>query len=211
VSKPLYESDPEAWRAYLAEGNAKQARKRVGVDALIRDTESRVLVVNPNYKPGWDLPGGMVEANEEPLDALRRELVEELALELPEYMLLCVDWVPPHGPWDDQLAFLFDGGTLPAETTLTLNDAELDEFSFVEQDRLGEMLRPRLWRRVQVGLDVIRTGGSSRYLQDGWPMDDIRSQRAAQRRAWARSSKGSTPPPGPPTGPSRPSGRPRQT
>ncbi len=27
---PLYERDPEAWKAYLAEGNAKQARKRVG-------------------------------------------------------------------------------------------------------------------------------------------------------------------------------------
>ena len=198
----------KAWRAYLAEGNAKQARKRVGVDALVRDTESRVLVVNPTYKPGWDLPGGMVEANEEPLDALRRELSEELALELPEYRLVCVDWVPPHCPWDDLLAFLFDGGTVPAQATLSLHDGELEEFSFVEQDRLGEMLSPRLWRRVQVGLDVIRTGGPLQYLRDGRPLRDLRSDRAAQRRAWARSSKASPPPPGPLTGPDRPASRP---
>jgi hypothetical protein len=29
--------------------------------------------------------------------------------------LLVVDWVAaPHGPWDDQIAFIFDGGTLDA-------------------------------------------------------------------------------------------------
>jgi hypothetical protein len=27
--------------------------------------------------------------------------------------VLCVDWVP-HGPWDDQLSLIFDGGTLDA-------------------------------------------------------------------------------------------------
>ncbi|WP_405778860.1 NUDIX domain-containing protein [Streptomyces sp. NBC_01378] len=57
-------ADPEAWNAYLAEGNAKQARKRVAADVLLRDADGQVLLVNPTYKPGWDLPGGMVEANE---------------------------------------------------------------------------------------------------------------------------------------------------
>ena len=31
---PMYERDPQAWNAYLAEGNAKQARKRVSADAI---------------------------------------------------------------------------------------------------------------------------------------------------------------------------------
>lgn len=51
-------ADPDAWNAYLAEGNATQARKRVAADVLIRDASGRVLLVNPTYKPGWDLPGG---------------------------------------------------------------------------------------------------------------------------------------------------------
>lgn len=54
-------ADPEAWNAYLAEGNATQARKRVSADVLLRDEEGRVLLVKPTYKPGWDLPGGMAE------------------------------------------------------------------------------------------------------------------------------------------------------
>ncbi|TMK43506.1 MAG: NUDIX hydrolase, partial [Actinobacteria bacterium] len=59
---PLYERDPGAWEAYLAEGNAKQARKRVGADVILRDRAGRLLLVDPRYKPDWDLPGGMAEA-----------------------------------------------------------------------------------------------------------------------------------------------------
>ncbi len=55
------------WTEYLAEGNARQARKRVCADAVIRDPHGRVLLVDPGYKPGWDLPGGMAEANEPPV------------------------------------------------------------------------------------------------------------------------------------------------
>jgi hypothetical protein len=35
-----------------------------------------------------------------------------------------VDWVPPHGPWDDQLAFIFDGGTLSADRSNGLPPAD---------------------------------------------------------------------------------------
>lgn len=54
----------------------KQARKRVGADAIVRDTSGRIHLVDPTYKPDWDLPGGMTEANEPPADAVRRELRE---------------------------------------------------------------------------------------------------------------------------------------
>ena len=95
TSDELYERDPQAWNAYLAEGNARQARKRVSADAIIRDEHGRILLVDPVYKPDWDLPGGMAEANEPPAKALRRELREELALDIQPGDLLCVDWVSP--------------------------------------------------------------------------------------------------------------------
>jgi hypothetical protein len=60
---PLYECDHDAWHALLAEGNATQPRKRVGADVLIRDEHDRILLVDPRYKPDWDRPGGMSEAN----------------------------------------------------------------------------------------------------------------------------------------------------
>ncbi|WP_078897259.1 NUDIX hydrolase [Streptomyces rimosus] len=100
--------DPDAWHAYLAEGNAKQPRKRVAADVLLRNTHGTYLLVQPTYKPGWDLPGGMAEANEAPEDAAVREVKEELGVTITLLGLLVVDRVPPHGPRCDQLAFIFD-------------------------------------------------------------------------------------------------------
>jgi 8-oxo-dGTP diphosphatase len=166
---PLYERDPEAWNAYLAEGNAKQARKRVGGDAILRDAKGRILLVDPRYKPDWDLPGGMAEANEAPADAVRRELREELGLEAQIGGLLCVDWVSPHNPWDDLVAFVFDGGVLDEDmiTGLRLADDELGAFEFCDEGQAKERLRPYIWRRASVALEALTTG-RARYLQDGY-------------------------------------------
>jgi 8-oxo-dGTP diphosphatase len=166
---PLHERDPEAWQAYLAEGNAKQPRKRVSVDVLIRDKDGRMLLVDPKYKPDWDMPGGMAEANEPPHQAVRRELKEELDLDVTVGRLLCVDWVSPHGPWDDLLAFVFDGGELDDEqiAALKLHDGELAAFEFCDEEQATQRLRPYVWRRVTVALEALRTG-QVQYLQDGY-------------------------------------------
>jgi 8-oxo-dGTP diphosphatase len=166
---PLYERDPEAWNAYLAEGNAKQARKRVSADVILRDAHGRILLVDPMYKPDWDLPGGMAEANESPADAVRRELREELGLDLQVGDLLCVDWVSPHGPWDDLVNFIFDGGVLDERTiaSLRLMDDELRAYDLFDEGQVKERLRPYVWRRVSVALEALTTG-RARYLQDGY-------------------------------------------
>ncbi|WP_231333237.1 NUDIX domain-containing protein [Actinomadura graeca] len=167
--QPLYERDPDAWQAYLAEGNATQPRKRVGADVLIRDDRGRLLLVDPQYKPDWDLPGGMSEANESPADTVKRELREELGLDIVPGRLLCVDWVAPHGPWDDSLMFLFDGGVLSGEqiARLSLHDDELSAFAFCNEAKAAERLRPYVWRRTAAGLEGLRSGRVG-YLEDGW-------------------------------------------
>ena len=169
---PLYERDPDAWRAHLAEGNARQSRKRVSADVILRDSAGRILLVDPKYKPDWDTPGGMAEQNEPPHAAVQRELKEELGLDIAVGTLLCVDWVSPHGPWDDLLAFIFDGGQLSDEqiASLKLRDGELAAFEFCVQSQAHERLRPYVWRRVAVALDALATG-HVRYLQDGCPSE----------------------------------------
>lgn len=57
-----------------------------------------------------EIPGGVAEHDESPLDACRREIREELGFELAIGDLLVVDWVPAHGVWFDGLMFIFDGG-----------------------------------------------------------------------------------------------------
>ncbi|MGG2459750.1 NUDIX domain-containing protein [Streptomyces sp. RGM 3693] len=163
-------ADAEAWNAYLAEGNAKQARKRVAADVLLRDPAGRVLLVNPTYKPGWDMPGGMAEANEPPEDAVGRELTEELGLAVVLRDLLVVDWVAPHGPWDDQIAFIFDGGTLTQDQVdgLRPTDEELSEVAFFTIEEVGGRLGGRIRRRFEAAVQALDMGRPL-YLRDGTP------------------------------------------
>ena len=168
---PLYKRDPQAWAAHLAEGNATQARKRVSADALLRDEAGRILLVNPKYKPGWDIPGGMAEANEPPHLTVQRELREELNLTITPGPVLCIDWVSPHGPWDDLLAFIFDGGQLDIQqiTALTIHDAELSAFEFCTPEHASQRLRPHVWRRLNAALTASHNG-KTQYLHDGNPL-----------------------------------------
>lgn len=51
-----------------------------GVNAIVEDTDGRVLLVRHRYGHGWALPGGGVGANEPPHEAILRELREEVGL-----------------------------------------------------------------------------------------------------------------------------------
>ncbi|TVL92105.1 NUDIX hydrolase [Streptomyces sp. SAJ15] len=174
------EPGTDEWIAYLTEGNARQARKRVAADVLLRDAAGRVLLVNPTYKDGWDLPGGMAEANESPEDAAKRELHEELNLLVHLRGLLCVDWVAPHGPWDDQLAFIFDGGTLAEDESADLRprDHELSACEFFSPDEALRRLRSRTRRRAAEALRVLEAR-QPQYLENGQPT--MRSPRTRGR------------------------------
>ena len=65
----------------------------VGVLGIVLDDAGRVLLVEQTYRHGWYLPGGGVR-RKEALDAtLRRELREEVGIELTaEPQLLGVYW-----------------------------------------------------------------------------------------------------------------------
>lgn len=64
-------------------------REKVGHDyvliptaaALVRDDQGRVLLVR-HFEGHWQLPGGAIDPDEEPQDALRRECHEEAAIEI---------------------------------------------------------------------------------------------------------------------------------
>jgi ADP-ribose pyrophosphatase YjhB (NUDIX family) len=83
--------------------------------ALFRDGQGRVLLVDPVYKPVWDLPGGAVEAEESPHAACRREVGEELGLDRPPGRVLAVDWVPSRPDRPEGVVVIYDGGVLSGE------------------------------------------------------------------------------------------------
>jgi len=69
------------------------SRISIGAFANIYDVDGRVLLVRQNYaRKKWTTPGGGVEANETPIEALRREVNEEVGLELQDVRLAGIYW-----------------------------------------------------------------------------------------------------------------------
>ncbi|MFB9177130.1 NUDIX domain-containing protein [Dactylosporangium sucinum] len=136
----------------------RMAHKTVASGALIRDPDGRILFVVPNYKPYLDLPGGIVETGEPPSLGCRREVREEVGLDLPIHRLLVVDWTPGRGPWSDQVQFVFDGGVIPAGTPLRPQD---DELTGVRWEYLESAdVRPSLRRRLELAMRAVETGAT---------------------------------------------------
>jgi 8-oxo-dGTP pyrophosphatase MutT (NUDIX family) len=155
---------------------ASLARKRMAAAALFRDTEGRVLLVNPVYKPAWDLPGGAVEADESPHAACRREVAEELGLDRAPGRILAVDWVAarPIGPdqtlLPDGVIIVYDGGVLtpPEVTKIVLEDGELAGFNFVPAGEAAALVTPLIARRIAACLEACAVGRVA-ALENGSP------------------------------------------
>jgi ADP-ribose pyrophosphatase YjhB (NUDIX family) len=61
-----------------------ESRFTVTVGAVVIDSRKRVLLLHHRFRPGagWGIPGGFMRAREQPEEALRRELREEIGLEV---------------------------------------------------------------------------------------------------------------------------------
>jgi 8-oxo-dGTP pyrophosphatase MutT (NUDIX family) len=88
-------------RAYIA---LTHPRFLVGVIALIRDEHGRVLILEHTYRRDhpWGLPGGYLQAHEDPTQGLAREVREETGLVVQVDALLGAGLFVP-----DQLDLLY--------------------------------------------------------------------------------------------------------
>lgn len=149
---------------------ASLPRVLAGAAALFRDAQGRVLLVEPNYREGWALPGGTVESDdgETPRQGARRETAEEIGLDRELGRLLAVDWV--HGAGRPPLvAYLYDGGVLAEEDlkAIRLQEEELLSWRLVPREEITDRLPGSLGRRVLVALDVLADGGGTAELENG--------------------------------------------
>lgn len=125
-------------------------QKRMGAGCLFLNQQGHILLVNPTYKPVWEIPGGIVEQNESPKDCCRREVIEELGLVRAIGRLLIVDYNPATATKTESLMFIFDGGVFTDEdiNAIKLPVNELSEFAFFPANELPEALSPSLRQRI---------------------------------------------------------------
>ncbi|MFE2039726.1 NUDIX domain-containing protein [Streptomyces sp. NPDC059477] len=145
-------------------------RVLAGAAALFRDAEGRVLLVEPNYREGWTLPGGTIESDdgETPRQGARRETAEEIGLDRPLGRLLAVDWVHKPG-WPPLVSYLYDGGVLDARDlkAIRLQEEELLSWRLVPREELGTHLLGTMGPRVLAALDVLAEGAGTAELENG--------------------------------------------
>jgi 8-oxo-dGTP diphosphatase len=139
---------------------------------LLSDRDGRLLILKPNYKSGWTIPGGMMESDgETPWDACRREVGEETGLAVDAGRLVVVDFLRPRERKPGGMRFLFECGRFDAAffDTIVLQADEISEYRLVTRSTALELLSGPLRRRVSAALD----SPSCRYLEDGVPVPGI--------------------------------------
>lgn len=135
------------------------AKKRLISHAVMTDRVGRILLCRTGFKKDWELPGGIVEPGEPPALAARREIMEEIGVDVEVGRLLVVDWLPPYLGWGDALELLYDGGEYDEEflETLTCDNREILEAQWCTlaeaQDRVSELNVRRLGLVIPVKPD----------------------------------------------------------
>ncbi|PXY17334.1 NUDIX domain-containing protein [Prauserella flavalba] len=135
-------------------------RKRMSAGVLFRDAADRVLLVEPSYKPHWDIPGGAVDAEEAPWTTAVREVREEVGIDRPLGRLLVVDHASADDRMPEGLAFVFDGGYITADqvSRLALTDPEIVSAGLYTLDEAAARVKPSLAARLCVAVEAAARG-----------------------------------------------------
>ena len=153
-------------------------KKRLAVGVLLLDGQGHVLVVKPTYRAYWLLPGGVVEDNESPKQACRREVQEELQLQIAIDRLLCVDYLPKENEQSECVQFVFYGGLLSQKQirSIVLPVDELSAYRFSSYKEALQLLGTKLATRLPHCFQALQKNTVT-YLENGQAASYMETER----------------------------------
>ncbi len=148
--------------------DTKHDRYPLAVHVFLLDRHGRVLLMRragSGYADGQlGLPAGHVDLGETPIECAVREVAEEVGLAVRSGRLLAVHWSAPRPPRPRAfLSFVFDCGTVAADTPIRLQEEELDGYVFAEPARALRLMDPALAPRLEAALRA-RDRGQTVYV-----------------------------------------------
>ena len=139
-------SPEERGRIFLT----SRPRKIAAAAVLCRDPAGRLLVVYDRFKRSWTIPGGVVDADEDPAAAAVREAWEEAGTKVDSDQLLGV-FV---SRWPDRLIFVFTGTPVEVvEHPQPRHPHEIGAVAWLPLDRALDRLAPAAAFKVRKCLD----------------------------------------------------------
>jgi len=132
MAKRFTDAQNKQWQATLP-------KKKVAVKIIIRSDKGNILLVKPDYKDTWQLPGGGVEEYEDPKVAAVRELEEETGIKVEASGLQLVDSI--FKSEEDYLFLLFRCVSLYSEDAdYSVEDEEIEGYKFVDPTEVAGLL-----------------------------------------------------------------------
>jgi ADP-ribose pyrophosphatase YjhB (NUDIX family) len=117
----------------------------LGVKLLLIN-DGKVLLVEHSYAKGYHLPGGGVKSGEMFDRALKREILEELGLDIDNFQLFGVYQNTKQGKIDTIVTYL---STNHVDLNKARLGSEINHADFYRLDRLPTNISPGSWKRVQ--------------------------------------------------------------
>jgi 8-oxo-dGTP pyrophosphatase MutT (NUDIX family) len=120
--------------------------RKIGAAAtLCRDPDGRLLVVYDRFRRIWTLPGGVIDADEDPAVAAQRETLEEAGVKVETGRLLGVF----AARWPDRLTLVYAADPVTViERPEPLHPHEIDGVAWLPLDQALQRLAPSVVFRV---------------------------------------------------------------
>lgn len=144
--------------------------KRVSSIGFILNEEHKILLVKPSYYEFWHLPGGFVDEHESPLQAVSREIKEEINLDLKPKRLMLVNYNSGSSEQKEVIVFIFDFGVVSHEKFdgLVLDNTEIIDHGFFSKEEALKLVGPDRSNRLKLCYNAHNENGFH-YLNDEVP------------------------------------------
>lgn len=120
-------------------------RKVIASAAICVDDRDRLLIVHDEYRGVWTIPGGVVDPDESPADAARRETWEEAGVRVEIGALLGMR----HYTRPDRLVLLHAATVVGDATPAPVHTHEVGEARWAPLAQALELLNPRTREQVR--------------------------------------------------------------
>lgn len=135
----------------------------VAADDLAWDGSGRLLMVKTHNRASLVLPGGLVESGESPAAAGRREVLEEVGIEVSVGRLLAVQHLPAQDGKPSSVQFVFDSEPIAGSPVLTLQEDEIAAVHWLDPEESIARYGTRGQARLHAALRA-HSGGSVEFL-----------------------------------------------